>query len=322
MDANQSTMNVNQNTTNTSLKHLIITHKGCPDGRAAAYIYNKKYPSMVVPADADQLTVDFFKSLRYENVTKIVILDLTVNSGWEFLGQLNLPILHIDHHIAKESKETKPLIEQIHDVNKSAAVLVWEYCFPQKEIPLIYQYIQDRDLFLNKMPNADFILSALHHRNFLNNLENLEANFPTEELILEGKFIVPERQRKINNMVKFGKQTKLDFKGNTYSVLLVKGDSSLKSDACNAAAANYDIGVYYEYDFATDEFWLSFRSQRINVQEICSNIITSGKKGGGHMYASGCSIGNDTVFCGKKIRSMHDIFKFVDGVSGAVTPSL
>lgn len=50
------------------------------------------------------------------------------------------------------------------DMSKSGAVLAWEYFFPGQEVPLLIQYIQDRDLWKFEMVNSRAVSAYLQTR--------------------------------------------------------------------------------------------------------------------------------------------------------------
>ena len=61
-------------------------------------------------------------------------------------------LLVIDHHkTAQKELCDIPKKYQIFNMNKSGAVLAWEYFFPDEEVPLLFLYIQDRDIWTKKL---------------------------------------------------------------------------------------------------------------------------------------------------------------------------
>lgn len=62
-------------------------------------------------------------------------------------------LLIIDHHkTAQAALQDIPDKYKIFDMSHSGAYLTWMYFFPKKDVPLMIQYIQDRDIWTNKMP--------------------------------------------------------------------------------------------------------------------------------------------------------------------------
>lgn len=66
----------------------------------------------------------------------------------------------IDHH--KTAQEAlKGLHYCIFDMEKSGAVLTWEFLFPDKDVPRLLRYIQDRDLWRFEMAYTEAATKAL-----------------------------------------------------------------------------------------------------------------------------------------------------------------
>jgi oligoribonuclease NrnB/cAMP/cGMP phosphodiesterase (DHH superfamily) len=75
----------------------------------------------------------------------VYILDFSYDE--ETLRNLykKVEVVVLDHHKTAE-KDLKDLSFAKFDMNKSGAMMAWEYFHPEKEVPLMIRYIQDRDL--------------------------------------------------------------------------------------------------------------------------------------------------------------------------------
>lgn len=146
---------------------LCIYHNNCADGFTAAWIINKKYNGEVdfvpgiyqtPPPDVkgrDVIFVDF----SYKRPVMEVILNLA-NS-----------VTILDHHkTAIEDIGGLPFTDARLDPKFSGAGLAWQWAFPGTDMPLLVEYVQDRDLWTFNLPcsrdaNA-YIFS--HHYTFCN----------------------------------------------------------------------------------------------------------------------------------------------------------
>jgi oligoribonuclease NrnB/cAMP/cGMP phosphodiesterase (DHH superfamily) len=91
-------------------------------------------------------------------------------------------VLVIDHHkSAMAALEGFP--HAIFDMTKSGAVLSWEYFHPDKPVPLLLKYIQDRDLWIWQLGYSKEISAGLASHPFDFNLWNEFAKEPPEEVI-------------------------------------------------------------------------------------------------------------------------------------------
>ena len=74
----------------------------------------------------------------------------------------------LDHH-KTAAQDLAGLDFVTIDMQKSGAMLAWEYWFPGESAPLLLQYIQDRDLWLFHLKNSSEISAAL--RSYPKNFE-------------------------------------------------------------------------------------------------------------------------------------------------------
>jgi uncharacterized protein len=95
---------------------------------------------------------------------KIYLLDLTyprtVIEEWADRGA---DIQIIDHHktALQDLSGLSARILQTFDMQKSGAVLAWEHFHPGQPVPLIFRYVQDRDIWTKRLPDCDLIALGL-----------------------------------------------------------------------------------------------------------------------------------------------------------------
>ena len=66
----------------------------------------------------------------------------------------------LDHH--KTAQEDLAGLPFVHlDMNKSGAVLSWEYWHPNEPLPELLRYVEDRDLWRFALPNTHEVAAAL-----------------------------------------------------------------------------------------------------------------------------------------------------------------
>jgi oligoribonuclease NrnB/cAMP/cGMP phosphodiesterase (DHH superfamily) len=316
---------------------LIFSHAGCADGSLAVHAAKQQYPEATVYYyQAGTLNMEEIKKRietfnkpndkpndkstdekKHVTVNEIIVLDLVVN---DIKPIENVKILVIDHHewsskpndrdtkpndreTKPNDRETKPNDDKnfvfMHDKNFSAAVLAWKY-FMKTDLPRLYEYVQDRDLFAKKLKNTPEIMSIYYLYCYKKTTSELLEMFNESKWIEQGKVLMEQRNQAIEYMVKKG--VPFRFKKNVipeqYKVLIMHGDSTLKSDAGNEAVKQgYDIGIYFEWPIRPNEIWLSFRSKdNVDVNELCRHITNKKGMGGGHKKASGATI-DETSHC-------------------------
>lgn len=137
----------------------VLYHANCYDGFGAAWAAWRKLGGEDVtyeavnygdpwPCDADNLYDDVY--ILDFSWPRDVLLDWKKEqAGLNGLGRLVV----LDHHkTAKADLEGLPFAT--FDLEKSGAVLAWEHFHPGQPVPLMLQYIQDRDLWQFKLPSS------------------------------------------------------------------------------------------------------------------------------------------------------------------------
>ena len=87
-------------------------------------------------------------------------------------------VIVLDHHKTAADNAEKlvhPNLECHFDMTHSGASLAWQHNFPDKEIPCLIRYIEDRDLYNRELP---------HHDNILYAIDSYEMKFETWDLIM------------------------------------------------------------------------------------------------------------------------------------------
>lgn len=141
------------------MKTYILYHGNCPDGFGAAlaahikfgdaaeYIpvsYGKPPPEMDI--DSDIYILDF-------SYPRDVLIGLYDGPG---LGS----VVVLDHHATAE-RDLDGLPFCKFDMNKSGAVLAWEFFHPTEPAPEFFVYLQDRDLWQFKLPDSREVSMAV-----------------------------------------------------------------------------------------------------------------------------------------------------------------
>src|SRR5579859_5933766 len=130
-------------------KTVILYHKDCMDGTASRYAAWRKFGDNAeyYACQYGQPLPDFERGPE----TEVFFLDYsTSQTELEALGEACGRVVVLDHHqTAREALEgcKHPKVEVVFDMNRSGAVIAWEYFHPDAEVPMLLQYVQDRDLW-------------------------------------------------------------------------------------------------------------------------------------------------------------------------------
>jgi len=265
-------------------KKLCIYHGNCLDGFGAAWAV---YHSL---GDG----VSFYKGIHQQSPPDVSGLDVilvdfsyTKNVLKKMLEQAS-SITILDHHISAE-KDLSELLTSgkllgVFDMQRSGAMLSWQWFNPDKEPPVLIKHIQDRDLWQFKLDGTREIQAALSSYPFDFEIwDKFMANDmgEIEDLRRDGEAIERKLQKDIQELIQSGVR-RMNIGG--YNVPVLNAPSVYVSDAGNIMSANEPFAACY-WDHANGRsFSLRADDAGIDVSEI------AGKYGGGHVKASGFTV--------------------------------
>ena len=219
---------------------LCIYHGGCPDGFGAAYAVWKRFGDEVEyypathgdpPPDVtgrDVIMVDF--SYKRPVLT-------------EMLKRCNSMII-LDHHkTARDDLVTlfHPKLQVVFDMERSGAVITWEYFHCNTDVPALLLHIQDRDLWNWKLPFSREILTALdtHDMRF-----RVWDELHVRDLATVGVHMLAYYNSIVADMVDKADIMELD----GYTVPVLNAPYFMASDLGNILAKGYPFAVIYSTD--------------------------------------------------------------------------
>jgi hypothetical protein len=147
----------------------VLYHRSCNDGFGAAYC-----AWTVLGDSAEYIAVSYGETPPTINQgDRVYVVDFSypreVMLSWEKLAS---ELVVLDHH--KTAQEALlGLSFATFDMNKSGAVLAWEYWHPNEPIPTLIQYVQDRDLWRKELTLSDQVFVML--RSFKKEFEVWDA---------------------------------------------------------------------------------------------------------------------------------------------------
>lgn len=296
---------------------IVIYHKNCADGMGSAfsiwYYYElnqiKRHP-IYYPAihnthppdvkDKNVLICDF-------SYKKNVLTNMIKEAK---------DLLVIDHHIsAQKDLEEIDSKYKVFDMDHSGAVLTWMHIFPEKEIPLLLRYIEDRDIWKKKLPNTDAFASFFYL---------LPFDFQVYKEYLNDEFLLNEINTKgINyltlnehNVKQISKHTSLKFSriGNKFYFVGYVNSNVLKSDIGSNIFDVYphvSFSVVYSVDDNRDNTTFSLRSR--NEYDDVSQVATL-LGGGGHRNASGVMVENVQNVLPSRVYDVNKLYELVKNI--------
>jgi oligoribonuclease NrnB/cAMP/cGMP phosphodiesterase (DHH superfamily) len=280
---------------------IILYHGGCKDGFMAAAIGKKRFGEGMVfyiPLSPNEATlVASIDTLPYPPDTEIYCYDVSFTKKTLDLIIKKYPDIKIfDHH--KTTLEAIRMGEYSHnvhcDIEHSGAVLAWNHLFPGEDVPLAVRYIEDRDLFVNKMAYTEEINTWLWvcYPCELVEIDRwvalLDGESWADVAILQGALILKTHKQLMADIIKTA----------TYHVIgghkVACVETNLFRTDIGALIYNSDAVDYvmiWRTDLSTQKVFVSLRSKTVDVEAIARRF-----GGGGHRLAAGFEIDIPSFF--------------------------
>lgn len=259
--------------------NLVITHKGCADGFAASYAAKKALGGQAFYIQCSYGDVPQIP----DTIKKIWIFDFSFPRDILIEWSKNHKIELWDHH--KTAYDELKDLEFCHfDMDKSGAVLAWERFFPRENIPSLFLYIQDRDLWKHQLEETHEINSYIFSQDMTfesydKMVYYIEKDFNTCSLI--GSGALKARNIQVKNLTS-GPRVMFKTIGG-YTVPVVNSanyQSDIAHELCKKYNSSKFAAVYF--DRADGERVWSLRSNSdFDVSKVAKKY-----GGGGHPQAA------------------------------------
>lgn len=250
---------------------VVLYHADCLDGFGAAWALWKKYP------DARYQPVEHGRPppAGLDN-DHVVIVDFSYpREVIERLAESTASLRILDHHVtAQAALDGLPYAH--FDMNKSGAVLAWEWAHPEPT-PWLLLYIQDKDLWKWRLPKSREINAALASYPFDFQVWN---GLSQDMLEIEGLAILRQEDVLLTKIVK--EAVLVDFEGETVPAVY---SPVLTSQIGERLCRGYPFCIIWHQ--RNDRRYFSLRSRPGTVDV---SAIAARHGGGGHVNASGFSV--------------------------------
>jgi hypothetical protein len=277
---------------------LCVYHGGCDDGFGAAFAvhmglqgmvelfagaYDKPPPSDEKLKNRDVIFVDFSykKEAMWPIITKcrsLLILDHHKSAAEDLKFLDSKPLQAINGISAWRRHVANPAHRALFDMNRSGAMMAYNY-FLSENACLFYEYLQDRDLWLKKLPNGDEFTIAL--RSYPQTIEKWsELIHWVPELIAEGVSLQRYYRLRVAELKK-GAVVR-HFGG--HDVLVANAPYFAASEVAGELAEGRAFGACYFHNGRGWQFSLRSRED-FDVSELAKTF-----GGGGHAQAAGFTI--------------------------------
>jgi uncharacterized protein len=257
---------------------LVIYHANCPDGFAAALAAWLKLKD-----EADYIPVHYGDEPPDIEDKEVFILDFSFPRDVLLkIQSAAKSIILLDHHKTAQA-DLECLDFARFDMNKSGAVLAWEYFHPASDIPEFVLHIQDRDLWRWQMDGSREISAALliEDRTFENWSRFLAAD-SLDDLKKSGAVILNYQTSQIKKITDSKDIPVVSIAG--YDVPCIN-TTVLISEIGNELAKGWPFAALYFETKDKRVYSLRSAADGIDVSAIAKQF-----GGGGHFHAAGFTV--------------------------------
>lgn len=261
-----------------------IYHGNCADGFTAAWSVYKRYPD-----------AEFFAGFYGENPPDIrgldvVIVDFSYKRDVLIeMAKQAKSILILDHHKSAQAElhDLPDNVEAHFDMNRSGAMMAWQYFHPEKAPSDLIVHVQDRDLWQFKREQTkDFQANLFSYEYTFENWDMINDlcadDYKYNQFVHEGSAINRKHQKDVKELI-----AAASYEGELDGAFVPFLNCSYfhSSEAGHIMAKGRHFAVCY-YDKG-DERVFSLRSDE-NGADV--SLIAAKFGGGGHKHAAGFRI--------------------------------
>jgi len=268
-------------------KPLIIFHAHCLDGFGAAYAAWLYFSEQGGEAGCELHPASHGKELPECDGRKVYILDFSYRRNvMEELCERAESVIVIDHHISA-FKDMQGLDEEIDNLTldfnmeRSGAVLAWQYFHLDKEIPGLLLDVEDRDIWKFEREGSADRTAGLMSYPF--NMEQWHQWCSDSEAYTHMQREGAAINRFRRQMIERHKKRAVIGKISGHTVPIVNCPSEIISELVGELSVGYPFAAGFQ-DSEEKRSW-SLRSDGDNGEDVSQIAAAFG--GGGHRNASG-----------------------------------
>jgi len=265
--------------------NICIYHNNCLDGFGAAWAVRHALGE----------DVEFYKGIHQlpppdVEGRDVFLVDFSYNKAvLKNMLKVAASITILDHHISAEKDLSELLkngdIQGLFDMNKSGAMLTWQWFNPEQQAPKLIAYIQDRDLWRFKLEGTREINAALSSYPYdFKVWDKLMASdeHELEALKRDGVAIERRLQKDVKELIASGVR-RMVIAG--YDVPVLNASSAYVSDAGHIMSIGEPFAACYWDHPDGRSFSLRSSETGVDVAEVAKRY-----GGGGHEKAAGFTV--------------------------------
>lgn len=274
---------------------FVLTHKACQDGLGGKYAAWTKFGD-----DATYIPVAYGDPMPFiPDGSEVYIIDFSYDkAALEALNARCSKVVVLDHHKSAE-EALKGLDFAFFDMNRSGAVMAWNYFHPGRRVPRVLQRVQDRDLWRWKFRNTKEVTSGLQllgddmerWSNYVGDGTGDSVGDGLEALESNGKAIEAYKAEAITRATRDYQITFRVWKG--FKVAIINSND-LQSDIGAYLYDKYPVDFVIIYSLnGAGLVNIGLRSKDPTGTDVSNVAKMYG--GGGHKHSAGCSAATEII---------------------------
>ena len=254
---------------------LVIYHKNCTDGFGAAYSAWR-----LLGNRAEYIACSHGETPPNVKGKKVAICDFSFkNDVTKKLIEEADALVILDHH-KSAMVELHDIPDAIFNMEKSGAVITWEFFHPGKDAPKFIQYIEDRDLWKWELPYSREFAAAFDMVPFeFEDFDKFVDDSVFDDAVKRGSYILAYSKTVVKKIASKALPRKL-----AGHEALVVNASHWMSEVGNALSPHCDLAMIWYHDHNDKKIKVSLRAFHDNID---ASEIAKQYGGGGHKSAAG-----------------------------------
>jgi uncharacterized protein len=266
---------------------LVIFHAYCADGYTAAWAAWK-----LLGDKAEYISALYGNEPPDVKGKNVAIVDFSFPPP-ELSQMLSKAksLIVLDHHKTAKKDLEHHKDNTIFDLDKSGAVLSWEFFHPDKPLPILVRYVQDRDLWRWKMAGTKEFSAALQIQDMKFEVwdkidESMRYREAKESFFAQGKAVQAHITQLSKSHAKHARLMTL--RGvrmwcvNATNIISETGEALRTKVDHNGEEPGVSLSWFYDFDADSYRCSLRSRDDRADV-----SVLAKGFGGGGHPNAAG-----------------------------------
>jgi oligoribonuclease NrnB/cAMP/cGMP phosphodiesterase (DHH superfamily) len=278
---------------------IIISHRGCIDGRVSTWIAKKANPSAYTIDISPEQMIEINSYFPGKHILCCDVIPPNLGE----IAAAAASVTIIDHHMNNLINRYNPLSDNIKNKinlfmspDECACKLVWRYFdfLVNDKFPLLLDVVDDGDRYVWNNPNSRALSQTWFKTryNVPDGFDKIMALSDSEisEDIIKGNEILTEWAKEVDSFV--SKALCADMiapDGSQICSCYLVPATKHRSDVAAKLLYNSKIKVcaFWTYDIEKDDWWIALRS---HPTVDCSIIAQKFPLGGGHPQSAGFSI--------------------------------